>query len=78
MIFLGCNGWISVFGFEWVLVCYFVDEYDYDLLDLSIYDDICMVVIDGLLVVVVIDDNVYVFSGLVDDFVDGLDVVDCE
>ncbi|MBL7660980.1 primosomal protein, partial [Escherichia coli] len=54
------------------------DEHDHDLSDLSTYDDIRTAATDGSLAVAVTDDNVYVLSGLVDDFADGPDAVDRE
>ncbi len=77
-IFLGRNGRISVFGSERALARYLADEHDHDLSDLSTYDDIRTAATDGSLAVAVTDDNVYVLSGLVDDFADGPDAVDRE
>ncbi len=75
-IFLGRNGRISVFGSERALARYLADEHDHDLADLSTYDDIRTAATDGSLTVHVTDDNVYVLSGLADDFADGPDAVD--
>lgn len=75
-IFLGRNGRISVFGSERALARYLADERDHDLSDLSTYDDIRTAATDGSLVVEVIDDNVYVLTGLTDDLADGPDAVD--
>jgi hypothetical protein len=75
-IFLGRNGRISVFGSERALARYLADEHDHDLSDLSTYDDIRTAATDGSLSVDVTDDNVYVLSGLADDFADGPDAVD--
>ncbi|KAA1250896.1 primosomal protein [Mycobacterium simiae] len=75
-IFLGRNGRISVFGSERALARYLADEHDHDLSDLSTYDDIRTAATDGSLAVDVTADNVYVLSGLVDDFADGPDAVD--
>jgi hypothetical protein len=75
-IFLGRNGRISVFGSERALARYLADEHDHDLADLSTYDDIRTAATDGSLRVEVIDDNIYVLSGLADDFADGPDAVD--
>jgi hypothetical protein len=77
-IFLGRNGRISVFGSERALARYLADEHDHDLADLSTYDDIRTAATDGSLAVGVTDDNIYVLSGLADDFADGPDAVDRE
>ncbi len=75
-IFLGRNGRISVFSSERALARYLADEHDHDLSDLSTYDDIRTAATDGSLAVDITDDNVYVLSGLADDFADGPDAVD--
>jgi hypothetical protein len=75
-IFLGRNGRISVFGSERALARYLADEHDHDLADLSTYDDIRTAATDGSLTVGVTDENIYVLSGLADDFADGPDAVD--
>jgi len=75
-IFLGRNGRISVFGSERALARYLADEHDHDLADLSTYDDIRTAATDGSLTVDVTDENIYVLSGLADDFADGPDAVD--
>jgi hypothetical protein len=77
-IFLGRNGRISVFSSERALARYLADEHDHDLSDLSTYDDIRTAATDGSLRVEVTDDNVYVLSGLADDFAHGPDAVDRE
>ena len=77
-IFLGRNGRISVFTSERALARYLADEHDHDLSDLSTYDDIRTAATDGSLRVDITDDNVYVLSGLTDDFADGPDAVDRE
>lgn len=77
-IFLGRNGRISVFSSERALARYLADEHDHDLADLSTYDDIRTAATDGSLAVDVTDDNIYVLSGLADDFADGPDAVDRE
>jgi hypothetical protein len=77
-IFLGRNGRISVFSSERALARYLADEHDHDLSDLSTYDDIRTAATDGSLAVDITDDNVYVLSGLADDFADGPDAVDRE
>jgi hypothetical protein len=77
-IFLGRNGRISVFSSERTLARYLADEHDHDLSDLSTYDDIRTAATDGSLRVDVTDDNVYVLTGLADDFADGPDAVDRE
>src|SRR6201993_1320024 len=75
-IFLGRNGRISVFGSERSLARYLADEHDHDLADLSTYDDIRTAATDGSLAVEITDENIYVLSGLADDFADGPDAVD--
>lgn len=75
-IFLGRNGRISVFNSERALARYLADEHDHDLADLSTYDDIRTAATDGSLAVAVTDANVYVLTGLADDFADGPDAVD--
>jgi hypothetical protein len=77
-IFLGRNGRISVFSSERALARYLADEHDHDLSDLSTYDDIRTAATDGSLQVNVTDDNVYVLSGLADDFAGGPAAVDHE
>jgi hypothetical protein len=74
--FLGRNGRISVFSSERGLARYLADEHDHDLADLSTYDDIRTAATDGSLAVDITDDNIYVLSGLGDDFADGPDAVD--
>ena len=75
-VFLGRNGRISVFGSERALARYLADEHDHDLSDLATYDDIRTAATDGSLEVDVIDENVYVLSGLADDIADGPDTID--
>jgi hypothetical protein len=75
-IFLGRNGRISVFGSERALARYLADEHDHDLADLSTYDDIRTAATDGSLAIEISDENIYVLSGLADDFADGPDAVD--
>jgi hypothetical protein len=75
-IFLGRNGRISVFSSERGLARYLADEHDHDLADLSTYDDIRTAATDGSLAVGITDDNIYVLSGLGNDFADGPGAVD--
>jgi hypothetical protein len=75
-IFLGRNGRISVFGSERTLARYLADEHDHDLSDLATYDDIRTAATDGSLAIDVTEDNVYVLTGLADDFADGPAAVD--
>lgn len=77
-VFLGRNGRISVFSSERALARYLADEHDHDLSDLSTYDDIRTAATDGSLAIDITDDNVYVLTGLADDFADGPDAVDRE
>jgi hypothetical protein len=75
-IFLGRNGRISVFSSERSLARYLADEHDHDLADMSTYDDIRTAATDGSLAIEITDENIYVLSGLADDFADGPDAVD--
>jgi hypothetical protein len=75
-IFLGRNGRISVFGSERTLARYLADEHDHDLSDLATYDDVRTAATDGSLAINVTDENVYVLTGLADDFADGPTAVD--
>jgi hypothetical protein len=77
-IFLGRNGRISVFTSERAMARYLADEHDHDLSDLSTYDDIRTAATDGSLNIDITEDNIYVLSGLGDDFADGPDAVDRE
>ena len=77
-IFLGRNGRISVFTSERALARYLADEHDHDLSDLATYDDIRTAATDGSLNVDITEENVYVLSGLADDFADGPEAVDRE
>ena len=77
-IFLGRNGRISVFSSERALARYLADEHDHDLSGMSTYDDIRTAATDGSLAVEITDDNIYVLTGLADDFADGPDAVDRE
>jgi hypothetical protein len=77
-IFLGRNGRISVFSSERALARYLADEHDHDLSDLATYDDIRTAATDGSLKIDITDENVYVLSGLADDFADGPEAVDRE
>lgn len=77
-IFLGRNGRISVFTSERALARYLADEHDHDLSDLATYDDIRTAATDGSLKIDITDENVYVLSGLADDFADGPEAVDRE
>ncbi|OBK16697.1 protein export chaperone SatS [Mycobacterium asiaticum] len=77
-IFLGRNGRISVFSSERALARYLADEHDHDLSELATYADIRTAATDGSLKVDITDENVYVLSGLADDFADGPEAVDRE
>jgi hypothetical protein len=77
-VFLGRNGRISVFGSERSLARYLADEHDHDLSDLATYDDIRTAANDGSLRVDVIDENVYVLTGIADDLTEGPDALDRE
>jgi hypothetical protein len=77
-IFLGRNGRISVFTSERALARYLADEHDHDLSDLATYDDIRTAATDGSLKVDITEENVYVLTGLADDFADGPEAVDRE
>ncbi|MGV0872940.1 protein export chaperone SatS [Mycolicibacterium sp. XJ879] len=75
-VFLGRNGRVSVFGSERALARYLADEHDHDLSDLATYDDIRTAATDGSLQIEIIDENVYVLTGLVDDVAEGPDALD--
>ncbi len=75
-VFLGRNGRISVFGSERALARFLADEHENDLSGFDSYDDIRTAATDGSLQIEVIDENVYVLSGLADDISDGPDAVD--
>jgi hypothetical protein len=75
-IFLGRNGRISVFPSERAMARYLADEHDHDLSDLATYDDIRTAATDGSLQVNIVDDNVYVLTGIADDLADGPDAID--
>jgi len=74
--FLGRNGRISVFTSERSLARYLADEHESDLSGFSTYEDIRTAATDGSLQIKVIDDNVYVLSGISDDLADGPEAVD--
>lgn len=75
-VFLGRNGRVSVFGSERALARYLADEHDHDLSDLATYDDIRTAATDGSLQIEIIDENIYVLTGLVDDVAEGPDALD--
>jgi hypothetical protein len=74
--FLGRNGRISVFGSERSLARYLADEHENDLSGFDSYDDIRTAATDGSLQIDVLDENVYVLSGIADDIADGPAAVD--
>jgi hypothetical protein len=74
--FLGRNGRISVFTSERSLARYLADEHESDLSGFSTYEDIRTAATDGSLRIKVIDDNIYVLTGISDDLADGPDAVD--
>lgn len=74
--FLGRNGRINVFTSERTLARYLADEHESDLSGFSTFEDIRTAATDGSLQIKVIDDNVYVLSGISDDLADGPDAVD--
>jgi hypothetical protein len=74
--FLGRNGRISVFTSERALARYLADEHESDLSGFSTYEDIRTAATDGSLRIKVIDDNIYVLTGISDDLADGPDAVD--
>ena len=74
--FLGRNGRISVFTSERTLARYLADEHESDLSGFSTYEDIRTAATDGSLQIKVIEENIYVLSGLSDDIGDGPDAVD--
>jgi hypothetical protein len=74
--FLGRNGRISVFTSERTLARYLADEHESDLSGFSTYEDIRTAATDGSLRIKVIEDNIYVLTGISDDLADGPDAVD--
>jgi hypothetical protein len=74
--FLGRNGRISVFTSERTLARYLADEHESDLSGFSTYEDIRTAATDGSLRIKVIDDNIYVLTGISDDLADGPEAVD--
>lgn len=74
--FLGRNGRISVFSSERSLARFLADEHENDLSGFDSYDDIRTAATDGSLQIDVLDENIYVLSGLADDIADGPEAVD--
>ncbi|MET4431825.1 primosomal protein [Mycolicibacterium sp. 624] len=74
--FLGRNGRISVFNSERSLARFLADEHENDLSGFDSYDDIRTAATDGSLQIDVLDENIYVLSGLADDIADGPEAVD--
>ncbi|MYR06199.1 primosomal protein [Gordonia sp. SID5947] len=70
-VFLGADGKIFVFTSARALSRYLADASDHDLIELSTFDAVRTSATDGSLEFDVIDDNVYVLPGLVDDIADG-------
>ncbi|MGC4962177.1 primosomal protein [Gordonia sp. DT101] len=70
-VFLGADGKIFVFTSARALSRYLADARDHDLTELSTFDEVRTSATDGSLEFDVIDDNVYVLPGLVDDIADG-------
>jgi hypothetical protein len=70
-VFLGNNGKIFVFGSSRSLSRFLADDGNHDLADVSTFDEVRTGATDGSLEFDVIDDNVYVLPGLVDDIADG-------
>ncbi|GAA3687169.1 primosomal protein [Gordonia hankookensis] len=70
-VFLGADGKIFVFTSARSLSRYLADSRDHDLTELSTFDEVRTSATDGSLEFDVIDDNVYVLPGLVDDIADG-------
>ncbi|MEE4022432.1 primosomal protein [Gordonia sp. PKS22-38] len=70
-VFLGADGKIFVFTSARGLGRYLADADDHDLADVSTFDEVRTAATDGSLEFDVIDDNVYVLPGLVDDIADG-------
>ncbi|MGC5164401.1 primosomal protein [Rhodococcus sp. DT1] len=77
-VFLGQEGRIFVFPSERVLARYLADNHDHDMSQLETYEEIRIAAVDGSLEVAVIDDNVYVLTGIADDIAEGIAAVDPE
>ena len=70
-VFLGADGKIFVFTSPRTLSKFLADSTDHDLLDVSTFDQVRVEATDGSLEFDVIDENVYVLTGLADDIADG-------
>ena len=70
-VFLGADGKIFVFTSPRALSKFLADSTDHDLLDVSTFDQVQVEATDGSLEFDVIDENVYVLTGLADDIADG-------
>lgn len=77
-LFLGREGRIFVFPSERNLARYLADNHDHDLAPLETYEEVRIAAVDGSLDVSVIDDNVYVLTGIADDITEGVAAVDPE
>lgn len=70
-VFLGADGKIFVFTSPRVLSKFLADSNDHDLLDVTTFDRVRVEATDGSLEFDVIDENVYVLTGLATDIADG-------
>lgn len=70
-VFLGADGKIFVFTSPRTLSKFLADSTDHDLHDVSTFDQVQVEATDGSLEFDIIDENVYVLTGLADDIADG-------
>lgn len=70
-VFLGKDGRIFVFSSARTLAKFLADENSHDLSGVSTFDEVRIAATDGSLEFDVINDNVYVLPGLVEDITDG-------
>ncbi|MBD0020344.1 primosomal protein [Gordonia pseudamarae] len=70
-VFLGTDGKIFVFTSARTMSKFLADSTDHDLLDVSTFDQVRIEATDGSLEFDVIDENVYVLTGLAADIADG-------
>lgn len=70
-LFLGHNGFISIFKSPRALVRYLRNSADHDLIGLDTYPEVLAAAIRDELEIRISEDNIYVLSGLVEDIRDG-------
>lgn len=77
-VFLGTDGRITVFDSEHALARYLADDHDHDLAQVSTFEEVHTVAVDGSLEVEVTEENAYVLTGLADDLGSGPEAVDVD